>query len=480
MIVRESIADDDRNLYNRDIYRGQEPTSVPKPEKPDSSLFLKPKSKAELERIKQGLSPEDLAFAAIRNNNLDLLKYAIEERKANLMRSKPYRDFHELHLAIRKKNYEMIRYLLSKYPLKDNQFFDNSTLEEAINTNDIKIAKLLLKDKRVNPWGDKRSSFFINAIDNLNFEMMDLLLKDGRINPIGIEEWRNKKDYPMGIKYDKFSPLGAIDWKFRQHEKSKTSNKWKKYHLTDDQIKKLQEVKDKLYKILEKNEKKGLRFARGREVYQSTNGSFKYRFDKDAWGYLGESEIFKPKSEEEIRKSLMDKSPEELINIGMYKDIEEPILWALEKKLNKELYQRIFLWAINKNKARVFKKLLDLHIFEDHNLQHALETVNFEITKMILDHGIIPTNDALNRAILDNQFEKVQLFLQYPELDPSLNNRIALSLALANWSKTKDLKILKLMINDPRIRASLDSKSLAAFDKSFNVPVKENLLYIIK
>lgn len=483
MIVRESI-DDDRDIYNRDVYRG-EPAETPKKQekpKPDSSLFLKPKSKAELERIKQGLNPEDLVFAALRNNNLELLKFAIEEKKANLMSGKPY-PFYELHTALRFANYEIVKYLLSKYPkFKDDEFFDNHMLADAVYTDNIEIVKLFLKDKRINPWGDKRASFFINALDKLNFDIIDLLIKDGRINPIGIEEFRGHiKMDPRGIRYNGFSPLGSIDWRLRQHEKSLTIDKWKKYRLTDDQIKKLQETKEKLFKILEKNEKKNLRFARGREVYQSKNGSFRSRFDKDAWGSgrVYESDVFKPKSTEEIKTSLKDYTPQQLIQLGMNKNIEEPILWAFEEntEFNEQIYKKLFLWAINNNKAKVLKKLLNLFKFKEQNLEYALEKTDLNTSKVILDYGIKPTNDALNQTILKDDDDKVKLFLQYPELDPTLENNIALSFAMF---RSKNNSIIKLLLNDSRIRATLESETLKILDQKYNVPVKENLLYINK
>ncbi|NMC60221.1 MAG: hypothetical protein GYA51_12695 [Candidatus Methanofastidiosa archaeon] len=286
---------------------------------------------------------------------------------------------------------------------------------------------------------------------------------------------------PRGIRYNGFSPLGSIDWRLRQHEKSLTIDKWKKYRLTDDQIKKLQETKEKLFKILEKNEKKNLRFARGREVYQSKNGSFRSRFDKDAWGSgrVYESDVFKPKSTEEIKTSLKDYTPQQLIQLGMNKNIEEPILWAFEEntEFNEQIYKKLFLWAINNNKAKVLKKLLNLFKFKEQNLEYALEKTDLNTSKVILDYGIKPTNDALNQTILKDDDDKVKLFLQYPELDPTLENNIALSFAMF---RSKNNSIIKLLLNDSRIRATLESETLKILDQKYNVPVKENLLYINK
>jgi len=485
MIVRESI-DDDRDIYNRDVYRGEPAETPKKQEKPDSSLFLKPKSKAELERIKQGLNPEDLVFAALRNNNLELLKFAIEEKKANLMSGKPY-PFYELHAALRFANYEIVKYLLSKYPkFKDDEFFDNHMLADAVYTDDIEIVKLFLKDKRINPWGDKRSTFFINALDKLNFDIIDLLIKDGRINPIGIEEFRgHMKMDPRGIRYNAFSPLGSIDWRLRQHEKSLTIDKWKKYRLTNDQIKKLQETKEKLFKILEKNEKKNLRFARGREVYQSQNGSFRSRLDKDAWGSgrVYES-IFKPKDEQEIKQSLSHLSPNQLLTLGKHKNLEEPILYALEQDyFDPNKISDLVNWAIEYNKPRVLKKILEEYKINSTPLQKFLVNSKYEVTKILLDYGVTPTNECLNNAILNDDFKKVQLLIQNYEIDPAADNHVALSFALHNYEvihHENGLKIMNLLINDPRIRASLDKNTLNTLDKNFNVPVKENLLYINK
>ena len=52
----------------------------------------------------------------------------------------------------------------------------------AINNNDIKNVKLLLKDKRVNPSNNNNSAILL-ASQNGHLEIVKLLLKDKRVDP---------------------------------------------------------------------------------------------------------------------------------------------------------------------------------------------------------------------------------------------------------------------------------------------------------
>jgi len=465
MFPEDPNANDDRELYFRD--KDDLAPNIPKDiDKINSLYLLKPKTQKELQLIVDNMPAQDLLTKGIRDGNIQLVKYAIEKKGAKFhahISSRDSSDIINFFNAIRRENTEILKYILSKLPnLPDGEFLSPGLIYAAVETGNSEIVKIILKDKHINPWADKRGSFLSEAIKKLDFDIIDIILKDGRVSPLGYEA-RNE--------YEKYSPIGAIDWMLRQHEKGLHNEKWQKYRLTKDQINKLQEIREKLFEIAKKNQKRGIKFEKGIVYYRNSKGNIVKRRDY----ILFESKIFKPKSTEEIKNSLKDYTPYELIQMGMNKNMEEPILWALERGVQfhePATYQKLFLWAINKNSSNVLKKLLDLYEFKEQNFLHALEKTDYETSKVILDHGIKPTNEILNQAILQNDLDKVKLLLQYPELDPSAENNIALSFALYN---KKDKDIVKLLINDPRVKATLEPSTLEILHKNYNSPVKENL-----
>jgi len=196
------------------------------------------------------------------------------------------------------------------------------------------------------------------------------------------------------------------------------------------------------------------------------------------------SQIFKPKDEQEIKQSLSHLSPNQLLTLGKHKNLEEPILYALEQDyFDSNKISDLINWAIEYNKPRVLKKILEEYKINPSSLQKFLVNSKYEIAKILLDYGVTPTNECLNNAILNDDLQKVQLLIQKYEIDPAADNHIALSFALHNSAVTyheNGFKIMNLLINDSRVRATLDKNALDTLDKSYNVPVKENLLYINK
>jgi len=182
--------------------------------------------------------------------------------------------------------------------------------------------------------------------------------------------------------------------------------------------------------------------------------------------------VLKPKSFDELKTDLDKMPPDRIIGHGKAKGLEDIVLYGIEK--GGKITQELMRWTITRYKIKVLEEILkrDLsHINVENEALVAAMLGGFQPFEMIMDTlKLSPTDEMLRSAALNGNFKIIEKLLRY-EMDPTIEKNIALSLAF----HSKNDETIKIMLNDPRIRATLGDTKWKEYTKKYQ-GIKESLI----
>ncbi len=191
-------------------------------------------------------------------------------------------------------------------------------------------------------------------------------------------------------------------------------------------------------------------------------------------------DLMKPKSEEEILKSLDNLSLVELLKKSCQSGYVSGVKLALERGVDPSINDNFAIEYASKNGHLEIVKLLlqDERVDpSDHNnyaIRLALQNGHTEIVKLLLqDKRVDPSVDnnyVIRIASLNGYVEIVKLLLQDERVDPSVDNNLTIEFA----SQNGHTEIVKLLLQDPRVDPTADSNS------AINVASQNGHIEIVK
>jgi len=191
--------------------------------------------------------------------------------------------------------------------------------------------------------------------------------------------------------------------------------------------------------------------------------------------------LLKPKSEEDIKKTVQNLSPQEKLEYGYNYDMIYLFKQGLDEGGNPFYQFNDYIKdSIINNKTEFFKILFDKYKDKYHfydSLIHACSMGNLEIIKILLDNGKRGNKQyhPIISASRNGYLNVVKLLLNYKEIDPSVLTNKSIKDAYTNGY----VDVVKLLLNDNRVKSKLTKKLIDRFENFIN-NTNESIKHLLK
>lgn len=187
------------------------------------------------------------------------------------------------------------------------------------------------------------------------------------------------------------------------------------------------------------------------------------------------SDILKPKDEKEIQQYLENKSPSQILQIGMAKNLPDIVDYAIENGALLDFNaNQVMDWALKSANYKIVKRVageLPKDALRDF-LSRAIVIGSVQLVKIIMEKGVVPSFNDFAHAIILSKEEVFKFLNNETNIDLSQENNILLSLALF----VKNKENIQILVQDQNVRKKLLPVQLTSYEKIYNSLVRESLI----
>ncbi len=436
------------------------------------------------------VDPSDFNNYAIRyaskNGHTEIVKLLLQDKRVDPSKTYNY----AIKKASENGHIEIVKLLLQDERV-DPSGFNNYAIRYASENGHTEVVKLLLSDSRVDPSEDYNSAIKY-ASENGHLEIVKILLQDKRVREkLSDKQLKKYENQIQGLNEsirDLMKPKSKdeIEETFKKADVNSKKNMLRilvkqKFYTTEDFYKFIKSYIN--ISTWNRLIKKG--FERNRydcanlvetidkhELLKIFKALTYYKQDRN----ISESvrDLMKPKSEEDILKSIDNLSSEELLKKSCQLGLLNGVKLALEKGVDPSIDNNFAIEYASKNGHLEIVKLLlqDERVDpSDHNnyaIECASKNGHTEVVKLLLqDERVDPSdhrNDAIRYASENGHTEVVKLLLQDKRVDPSANYNYAIRVALEYGY----IETVKLLLQDEKVREKLTDEEIKKYENKIS------------